>query len=70
MLVTRTDVVRLKAVGIVHVLMCFPFFMFCAAVHCEGFSGGEDGGHPEEEAGPGGEGLRLHEQRSENISDR
>lgn len=64
------DVVRLKAVGIVHVLMRFSFFMLCAAVHCEGFGGGEDGGHPEEEAGPGGEGFRLHGQRSENISDR
>lgn len=36
--------------------------VFCAAVHCEGLSGGKDGGDPEEEAGPGGEGFRLHQQ--------
>lgn len=41
----------------------------CAAVHCEGLGGGEDGGDPEEEAGPGGEGFRLHKQWKENIPD-
>lgn len=36
--------------------------MLCAAVHCERFSGGEDGDYPEEEAGAGGEGFWLHKQ--------
>lgn len=39
-----------------HVIM----FVFFAAVHCEGFSGGEYGEDPEEETGPDGEGIRIH----------
>lgn len=35
-------------------------FVFFAAVHCEGFSGGEYGEDPEEETGPDGEGIRIH----------
>lgn len=52
--VTYLNILRLKAIWI--------FFMLCAAVHCERFSGGEDGGYPEEEAGAGGEGFWLHKQ--------
>lgn len=40
-----------------------------AAVHREGLGGGEDGGDPEEEAGPAGEGLRLLGRRQENLPD-
>lgn len=56
-------------------VFCFVLFTFClhflstAAVYCERLGGGEDGGDPEEEAGPVGEGLRLHEQREEDITD-
>lgn len=32
-----------------------------ATVHCERLGRGEDGGDPEGEAGPGGEGFWLHE---------
>lgn len=54
------------------VLFCLHsvfIFGLTAAVYCERLGGGEDGGDPEEEAGPVGEGLRLHEQREEDITD-
>lgn len=44
-------------------------FLLTATVYCERLGGGEDGGDPEEEAGPVGEGLRLLEQRQENVTD-
>lgn len=47
---------------------CLWFFL--AAVHCEGFSGGEYGEDPEEETGPDGEGIRIHQHWQEDISHR
>lgn len=44
-------------------------YVSVAAVYCEGFSGGEHGEDSEAEAGPVGEGFRLHEHQPENISD-
>lgn len=60
--VTYINILRLKAIWIVYIFIYFIFFMLCAAVHCERFSGGEDGDYPEEEAGSGGEGFWLHKQ--------
>lgn len=40
------------------------------AVYRERLGGGEDGGDPEEEAGPVGEGLRLLQRPQENLPDR
>lgn len=48
--------------------MCYFLFLPVAAVHREGFSGGEHGEDPEEEAGPAGEGIRLHKHRQESVS--
>lgn len=56
-------------------VLCFVLFTFAlhflltAVVYCERLGGGEDGGDPEEEAGPAGEGLRLHGQREEDLTD-
>lgn len=47
-----------------HSLEHVPCIFMCvsvATVHCERLGRGEDGGDPEGEAGPGGEGFWLHE---------